>query len=229
MADHSIKCPLCHGTHPAGTTYCDVVWASIPEPDTDDATPPPPPSPPPPTPPPPVNPCPNCGEPDPGAPCWQCGADRAVAGGQACAVPGGSGQGGSGQDGVGSILLGLPNGAWVQLVPNRPVLLGRASENPQIKAGFPEVVNGVKSPVSRKHCYVTCQPGGAIEVVDADSTNGTFVPVSPVNSANSASCPIEWRLLAPGEKAVLMLPTQLRLGEVTLVTLKGIDPASGSQ
>ena len=59
--------------------------------------------------------------------------------------------------------------------------------------------------VSRVHCRLTSLPGGALEVRDLDSTNGTFVNGERVENA----------VLASGDK--------LRVGRVELVALRDAD------
>jgi pSer/pThr/pTyr-binding forkhead associated (FHA) protein len=59
--------------------------------------------------------------------------------------------------------------------------------------------------VSRVHCRLTALPGGELEVRDLESTNGTFVNGTRVESAR----------LQPGDR--------LQIGRVELVALRDAD------
>ena len=59
--------------------------------------------------------------------------------------------------------------------------------------------------VSRVHCRLTALPGGELEVKDLDSTNGTFINGTRIESGR----------LAPGDR--------LGVGRVELVALRDAD------
>ena len=83
-----------------------------------------------------------------------------------------------------------------RIPPGRPRTLGRA-----VGADF--ILDAAL--VSRVHCRVTALPDGALEVRDLDSTNGTYVNGSRIESAR----------LASGDK--------LTVGRVDLVALHDPD------
>lgn len=80
-----------------------------------------------------------------------------------------------------------------RLLPGDPRTIGRA-------AGADFIVDAAL--VSRVHCRLTVLPGGELEVQDLQSTNGTFVNGTRVETAR----------LAPGDT--------LRVGRVEIAVMK---------
>ena len=80
-----------------------------------------------------------------------------------------------------------------RLLPGEPKTIGRAT-------GAHFIVDAAL--VSRVHCRLTVLPGGDLEVKDLESTNGTFVNGTRIQTAR----------LAPGDK--------LQVGRVEFVVMK---------
>ena len=91
-----------------------------------------------------------------------------------------------------TITEGLPEKTF-RIVPGGVRTIGRA-------AGADFIVDAAL--VSRVHCRVTALEGGELEVRDLESTNGTFVNGTRVDSAR----------LAPGDR--------LQVGRVEMVALR---------
>jgi pSer/pThr/pTyr-binding forkhead associated (FHA) protein len=80
-----------------------------------------------------------------------------------------------------------------RLLPGEPKTIGRAT-------GATFIVDAAL--VSRVHCRLTVLPGGDLEVTDLESTNGTFVNGTRIETAR----------LAPGDT--------LQVGRVEMVVMK---------
>lgn len=94
-----------------------------------------------------------------------------------------------------TITAGVPEKTF-RLLPGGVRTLGRAT-------GADFIVDAAL--VSRVHCRLSVLPDGGLEVRDLDSTNGTFVNGTRVDSAH----------LAPGDR--------LQVGRVELVALRDQD------
>ena len=94
-----------------------------------------------------------------------------------------------------TITEGVPEKTF-RILPGGVRTLGRAT-------GADFIVDAAL--VSRVHCRLSALPGGELEVLDLESTNGTFVNGARVETAR----------LAPGDK--------LQIGRVELVALKEVD------
>ena len=186
-----MKCPLCGGLHPEGTTFCNAMWAEIPrEPaeelresedgeylraeDSEGEN---------------RGRCPACGAPGiPGDECWQCGSTIESLGldAQSCRV-----------------LLRVADGVGVPIEPGKTMVIGREGDMRE--------VSDLLVPfdvVSRRHCTVRLnQDATMVTITDCGSTNGTFVGPSAERLGRDAAC-------------TMKLPAQLRLGSCVNITLE---------
>jgi ABC transport system ATP-binding/permease protein len=87
---------------------------------------------------------------------------------------------------------GVPEKVF-RLLPGEPKTIGRAT-------GADFIVDAAL--ISRVHCQLTVLPGGELEIKDLESTNGTFVNGTRIETAR----------VAPGDK--------IQVGRVELVAMK---------
>ena len=87
---------------------------------------------------------------------------------------------------------GVPEKVF-RLLPGEPKTIGRAT-------GADFIVDAAL--ISRVHCRLTVLPGGELELKDLESTNGTFVNGTRVETAR----------VAPGDK--------IQVGRVEIVAMK---------
>lgn len=187
----AMTCPLCGRTHPEGTTFCDVMWADIPqtpigrEPDEErgetpcqgDAEEPS------------SGRCPACGAAGvPGDECWQCGSIIESRGQGPCEP---------------SVLLRVEGGPGVRVEPGKTIVIGREGSSTELNR-----ILEAYDAVSRRHCSVRLsQDATTATVTDNGSTNGTFVGQNATR-------------LEKGETCTMKLPAQIRLGSCVNVTLE---------
>ena len=186
-----IKCPLCGGTHPEGTTRCDVMWADIPNEPEDDSV---------------VDNaevdsssdeiedqrngrCPACGAfGAPGEECWQCGSIIESCEKEACGS---------------RVVLRIESGASIPVELDRTIVVGREGDLQDISdalAGY--------DIVSRKHCSIRLsQDATLVTVTDNGSKNGTFVGPDAERLEKDVAC-------------TMKLPARIRLGSCVNVTLE---------
>lgn len=186
----SVKCPLCGGTHPEGTTFCDVMWADIPqEPEEDGQGE--------------VveeSPCPDDGEESqsgrcpacgavgvPGDECWQCGSTIEGCEQKPCGP---------------CIFLRVEGGPGVRMELGKTMVIGREGDLGELNK-----VLGAYDVVSRKHCSIRLsQDATLVTITDNGSTNGTFVGPNAERLEKDEAC-------------TMKLPAQIRLGSCVNVTL----------
>ena len=186
-----ITCPLCGGTHPEGTTFCDVMWGEIPQ-ESEDKTA--------------IEEagiqlqndeqehgqsgrCPSCGAPGiPGEECWQCGSiiEQIGDGGQ-----------------CGRVLLRLDDGSFAALEPDKTIVIGREGDDRKIS----DMLSSYDV-VSRRHCAIrVSQDATMATITDCGSTNGTFVGPDAEKLNRDMTC-------------TARLPVQIRLGSCVGITLE---------
>lgn len=164
--DELTQCPFCCERHPVATAYCPVMLTPLPRdaPDDSDRVP---------VPDPPVvlsGTCSNCGDAgSTGRACRQCGSpltERPVGHRRAS--------------------LYLPSGGRVALPTAKPVMLGRRSEIPEIRAALDPF-----DAVSRRHCSITVDGDrGVVTVRDEGSTNHTWVGDDELHEGDLLTVPL---------------------------------------
>ena len=156
--------------------------------------------------------CPSCGRPgEPGTTCNQCGevipeAKRSVpvaaSAGTARAVPV---DGTRMESGSVEVMLGvLHDGTRVELPIGQKILLGRESDDCNVRAAFSKY-----DAVSRKHCEIVIdRTGRGVTVRDCGSTNHTWVGDSS-------------EFLKKDDVRTVKLPATIRLGRHVSITIGG--------
>ena len=186
-----MTCPLCGGTHPEGTTFCNVMWGEIPqeprddvlaedtvdqqqsgEPERDE-----------------TGRCPACGAAGtPGDECWQCGGTIEPAGREGR---------------CGKAVLRLDDGPSAAIEPDKTIVVGREGDLREISDMLASY-----DVVSRKHCTIRLSRDATMATIaDCGSTNGTFVGPDAERLGRDVACTAK-------------LPVRIRLGSCVGITLK---------